>query len=44
MKKLINKILEKLKNYDKVFSVILFGSYAKGNPRPISDIDYLCCS
>lgn len=39
MKKLINKILEELKRYDEVLSVILFGSYAKDNPKPISDID-----
>lgn len=35
----IEKIVEDLKNYKEVIAIILFGSYAKGKEKPISDID-----
>ena len=36
---IINKLLEKVKNHPKVVAVYLFGSYAKNEEKPISDID-----
>ncbi|MGB9833155.1 nucleotidyltransferase domain-containing protein [Thermodesulfovibrio sp. 3462-1] len=35
----VDKILETIKNYPKLIAVYLFGSYAKGEEKPISDID-----
>ncbi|MEW5693897.1 MAG: nucleotidyltransferase domain-containing protein [Candidatus Hydrogenedentota bacterium] len=35
----INKILETIENNPKVIAVYLFGSYAKNEEKPISDID-----
>lgn len=35
----IKGVLETLKKYDSVMSVILFGSYAKNKAKPLSDID-----
>ncbi|MEK6859306.1 MAG: nucleotidyltransferase domain-containing protein [Nanoarchaeota archaeon] len=37
----INKIAEKIFSNKNVKAVYLFGSYATGNPKPLSDID-LC--
>ncbi|MDI6840748.1 MAG: nucleotidyltransferase domain-containing protein [bacterium] len=37
--KLLNKIVNGIKKYKEVEAIIVFGSYAKGNTKPISDID-----
>jgi len=37
--KLINHVLEDVKKIEKVNTVFLFGSYAKGTHKPYSDID-----
>jgi predicted nucleotidyltransferase len=39
MKSEIDGIVEDLKKYSEVMVIILFGSYAKGKMKPISDID-----
>ena len=39
MKREIEGIVEDLKRYSEVMVIILFGSYAKGKTKPISDID-----
>jgi len=39
MKKEIKEIIKKLKEYPNVMAIILFGSYAKGEEKPLSDID-----
>jgi len=39
MKREIEGIVEDLKKYSEVMVIILFGSYAKGKTKPISDID-----
>ena len=39
--KIINSISKKLKEKYKAEKIILFGSYAEGNPRKDSDIDLL---
>ncbi len=39
MKSEIDRIVEDLKKYPEVVVIILFGSYAKGKTKPISDID-----
>ncbi len=36
---IINKYIDSIKNEIKINYAILFGSYAKGNPREESDID-----
>ncbi|MDO8527555.1 MAG: nucleotidyltransferase domain-containing protein [Deltaproteobacteria bacterium] len=36
--------MEQLKKHIRVERVILFGSYARGNPRPWSDIDLIVIS
>ena len=41
VKKILSKIVEKLKTEYKPLKVILFGSYAYGNPTKDSDIDLL---
>ncbi len=35
----INKTVKELKEHPKVMAIILFGSYAKGTQKPISDVD-----
>ena len=35
----IDRIVEDLKKYPEVMVIILFGSYARGKAKPISDID-----
>jgi hypothetical protein len=35
----LKKIVEKIKSHPKVVAIILFGSHAKGEQKPISDID-----
>jgi predicted nucleotidyltransferase len=35
----IERVIVDLKRFDKVMAIILFGSYAKGNSKPCSDID-----
>ena len=35
----IEKIISKLKNNKKVVAIYIFGSYAKRNQKPLSDID-----
>ncbi len=39
VKKQIDQVVKDLKKIRKVQAVILFGSYAKGTEKPISDID-----
>ena len=39
MKNDVNKLVKDLKKIKKVEAIILFGSYAKGTEKPISDID-----
>lgn len=39
VEEVVNKFIAALKQHIHVQKVILFGSYAKGNPRPWSDID-----
>jgi hypothetical protein len=39
MKTEIDKIVNELKTYPKVMTIILFGSYAKKKLKPLSDID-----
>jgi len=41
--KLLNKLLQELKNYygERLVSVVLYGSCARGTPRPDSDLDLL---
>ncbi|MEM3526015.1 MAG: nucleotidyltransferase domain-containing protein [Candidatus Jordarchaeaceae archaeon] len=41
IKAVLSEIVEKLKNEYKPLKIILFGSYAYGNPREDSDIDLL---
>ncbi len=36
---MIDEIVERLKRYPEVLAIILFGSYAKGEQKPLSDID-----
>ena len=35
----IDKVVEDLKKYPEVIAIILYGSYAKGKEKPLSDID-----
>ncbi|RLF64313.1 MAG: nucleotidyltransferase domain-containing protein [Thermoplasmata archaeon] len=35
----IDKVIEDLKRYPEVIAIILYGSYAKGKEKPLSDID-----
>lgn len=39
MSKEIRKLVSELKKYPKVLAIILFGSYAKKQVKPLSDID-----
>lgn len=39
MNNIINKIINELKDHSKLVAIYLFGSYAKGEEKPISDID-----
>ena len=39
MQEKLDKFLEQLQNKNNILAVILFGSYARGNNRPDSDID-----
>ncbi len=39
MDKEIKNLVSELKKYKKVMSIILFGSYAKNQVKPLSDID-----
>ncbi|OGQ05394.1 MAG: hypothetical protein A2W61_05840 [Deltaproteobacteria bacterium RIFCSPLOWO2_01_44_7] len=39
VEKVVHAFVEKLKEHIHVEKVILFGSYARGTPRPWSDID-----
>ena len=39
LKERINSIVESLKKYPEVVAIILYGSYAKGKEKPLSDID-----
>ncbi len=39
VRQIISKYIEALTKHVKIEKVILFGSYAKGNPKPYSDID-----
>lgn len=41
VKKILSEIVGKLKSEYKPLKVILFGSYAYGNPREDTDIDLL---
>lgn len=41
IKKLLSKVVEKLISKYKPLSIILYGSYAQGNPTEDSDIDLL---
>ncbi|WXG39285.1 MAG: nucleotidyltransferase domain-containing protein [Candidatus Freyarchaeum deiterrae] len=41
IKAILSEIVEKLKNEYKPLKIILFGSYAYGNPKEDSDIDLL---
>jgi predicted nucleotidyltransferase len=41
VKKMLAEIVEKLKSEYKPLKIILFGSYAYGNPTEDSDIDLL---
>jgi predicted nucleotidyltransferase len=41
VEKILSEIVEKLKNEYKPLKIILFGSYAYGNPRKDSDVDLL---
>jgi len=35
----VNKLVENLKTHPQITAVILFGSYAKGKIKPLSDVD-----
>ncbi len=35
----LNSLIEKIKEFPETLAIILFGSYAKGNAKGISDID-----
>lgn len=35
----LSKIIETIKSHPKVIAIYLFGSHAKGNATPLSDID-----
>jgi len=35
----ISRVVEELKRYHEVKAIILFGSYAKGKVKPLSDVD-----
>ncbi|MCM8766702.1 MAG: nucleotidyltransferase domain-containing protein [Candidatus Omnitrophica bacterium] len=37
-KSILNNLIEKIKKFEDVLAIILFGSYAKGNAKEISDI------
>ena len=39
MKEILEDLIKKIKEHPKVIAIILFGSYAKGQNKPISDID-----
>lgn len=39
VEEVVNRFISALKKHIRVQRVILFGSYARGNPRPWSDID-----
>lgn len=39
LKKAINRFITRLRRKIRISQIILFGSYARGNPRPYSDID-----
>lgn len=39
MNKELQKIIEEVKNHPKVVAIYLFGSYARGEEKPLSDID-----
>jgi predicted nucleotidyltransferase len=39
MKSEVGRIVEDLKKYPEVMVILLFGSYARGKTKPISDID-----
>lgn len=39
MKKEITEIVNELKKYPKIVTIILFGSYARKKTKPLSDID-----
>ncbi len=41
VKTILSEVVEKLKNEYKPLKIILFGSYAYGNPKEDSDIDLL---
>ena len=41
VKIILSEIVDKLKREYKPFKIILFGSYARGNPGPNSDMDIL---
>lgn len=41
MKKVIETFIEELKKDDNVRGILLFGSYARGDQRPTSDVDVL---
>nr|MDO8080135.1 nucleotidyltransferase domain-containing protein [Candidatus Freyarchaeota archaeon] len=41
IKAILSEIVEKLKSENKPLKIILFGSYAYGNPKEDSDIDLL---
>ncbi len=38
-KKILNPLLKELQQIKEVKAIYLFGSYARGNPKPYSDID-----
>ncbi len=44
LEKFIRNFVDNLSRYIKVDEVILFGSYARGNPREDSDVDLLFIS
>ncbi len=41
MKKIVESFIEELKRNDDVRGILLFGSYARGDQRPTSDVDIL---
>ena len=38
-RKIVDRVVEDLKKYPEVVAIVLYGSYAKGKEKPLSDID-----
>ena len=38
-REIVDRVVEDLKKYPEVVAIVLYGSYAKGKEKPLSDID-----